>query len=256
MGCNEKEQHNDSLLRLNRYLAMCGLGSRRKADELIAAGRVIVNGKKVTELGVKIDPQKDKVEYMGKALSAIKKIEYLVYYKPCGVIVTRFDPEGRLTIYDALLKSGRDIGHLKYVGRLDYNSEGLLILTNDGEMVHALTHPRYQIKKVYNVRTTRYLKDEEIEQLKAGVMSRDQLLRASEVRAISSKNGQCWYEVVLFEGKNRQIRRMIDAVGHEVKQLKRVQFGSVKIGSLKPGQVRELTEREIGALKNAGYKNN
>ncbi len=241
-------------VRINRYLAQCGLGSRRKCDELVQSGRIYVNGEKVTELGTRVVPGVDNVEYLGKTLRPVKKLEYWAYCKPREVMVTRTDPEGRVTIYDALRRDGLDADLLKYVGRLDYLSEGLLLLTNDGDLIHALTHPRFRIKKVYLVRTGRALVQQEIERLIQGVESEGQLLHAAEVKSVDVKDDQNWYEITLFEGKNRQIRRMLEVLGHEVRRLKRVQFGTVRLGDLKGGQFRELTPREIGGLKNAGYK--
>ncbi|NLD98626.1 MAG: rRNA pseudouridine synthase, partial [Fibrobacter sp.] len=142
----------DGTVRLNRFLAQCGLGSRRKADELISGGNVFVNGKKIVELGMKINPAIDKVEYHGNVVKPFRALEYIAYYKPRNVVVTKNDPEKRETVYDALRKSGYEVDYLNYIGRLDFTSEGLLLLTNDGELIHALTHPRFHIKKVYMVK--------------------------------------------------------------------------------------------------------
>ena len=241
-------------LRINKYLAQCGLGSRRKCDELVMSGHIMVNGQKVTEIGVKVDPRADRVEYKGRQLRPIRKLEYYAYCKPREVMVTNNDPEGRLTIYEALRRDGLDAGLLKYVGRLDYLSEGLLLLTNDGGLIHALTHPRFAIKKVYRVRVGRPLDQGDSKKLLDGVESEGQLLRAVSVDAVDVKDDQFWYEIGLMEGKNRQIRRMLEGVGHEVRRLRRVAFGSVKLGDMRAGEYRELTAREIGGLKNAGFK--
>lgn len=254
MTKNDSGGKTQEPIRINRFLAQCGLGSRRKCDELIGSGRIFVNGAKVVELGLKVQPDVDQVEYMGKALRPIKKLQYWAYFKPREVMVTRQDPEGRTTIYDALKRDGLDADLLKYVGRLDYNSEGLLLLTNDGDMIHALTHPRFKIKKVYLVRTGREMSEKEIARLIKGVDSEGQVLHAAEVKPVQVKEGQFWYEISLFEGKNRQIRRMLDVVGHEVRRLRRIQFGTVRLGNMKTGSFRELTPREIGGLMNAGFK--
>ncbi|MFP4162936.1 MAG: pseudouridine synthase [Chitinispirillaceae bacterium] len=248
------EMNSQEPIRINRFLAQCGLGARRKCDELIRSGHILVNGKKVAELGMKIRPDSDKVEYKGKALRPIKKLQYWAYFKPREVMVTSNDPQGRTTVYDALKRDGLDADILKYVGRLDYNSEGLLLLTNDGGLIHALTHPRFQIKKVYLVRTGRAMGETEITQLIKGVESEEQILHAAKVKQIEVKPGQQWYEITLFEGKNRQIRRMLEAVGHDVRRLRRIQFATVRLGNMKTGTYRELTQREISGLKNAGYK--
>jgi 23S rRNA pseudouridine2605 synthase len=165
------------IVRLNRFLAQCGLGARRKCDELIESGHVFINGLKVTQLGTKVHPA-DKVEYRGKVIKPLLRLEYWAYYKPRGVMVTKTDPEGRPTLYQTLAKSGFDAAHLNYIGRLDYLTDGLLLLTNDGSLIHALTHPRYQIKKVYEVRINRLMHEEDREKLLAGIDSEGQLLRA------------------------------------------------------------------------------
>ncbi len=247
----------DGTVRLNRFLAQCGLGSRRKADELISGGNVFVNGKKIVELGMKINPAIDKVEYHGNVVKPFRALEYIAYYKPRNVVVTKNDPEKRETVYDALRKSGYEVDYLNYIGRLDFTSEGLLLLTNDGELIHALTHPRFHIKKVYMVKVDRQLETGEIQKLLDGVESEGQILHAGAVRAVSLPSPdrvQYWYEIDLYEGKNRQIRRMFEALGILVGRLRRIQFGSVKLGNMQPGEVRPLTEREIGSLKNTGYK--
>jgi len=245
---------DNNTIRINRYLAQCGLGARRKCDELVEGGHIYLNGQKVTELGVKVNPAVDKVEYKGKQIRPIRKLEYYAYCKPREVMVTNSDPEGRLTIYEALRRDGLDAGLLKYVGRLDYLSEGLLLLTNDGDLIHALTHPRFRIKKIYMVRTGRPLDKGDISKLLDGVESEGQLLHAASVDAVDVKPDQYWYEIALFEGKNRQIRRMLEGIGHEVRRLRRTAFGSVRLGGMTAGEYRELTPREISGLKNAGFK--
>jgi 23S rRNA pseudouridine2605 synthase len=246
----------DTSIRLNRFLAQCGLGARRKCDELIAAGHVLVNGAKVVQLGSKINPEKDIVEHAGKQLRPIKKLEYLAMNKPRCVMTTKEDPEGRRTVYDILNSPDIDRSHLNYIGRLDYLSDGLLLFTNDGDLVHALTHPRFHIKKVYRVKTARSLTNKEMDIFFSGIESDGQLLHAGAIRRIPADqaNESPWYEIDLFEGKNRQIRRMFDAVGCDIERLIRIQFGSVKLGDLKTGEVRNLSEREVDALRNSGYK--
>jgi 23S rRNA pseudouridine2605 synthase len=258
--CGEFVLENDDKtesVRLNRYLSSCGLGARRKCDDLILGGHVLINGIKVKELGTKVYPN-DVVEHFGKKLVPFKKLAYIAFHKPRGVMVTKTDPQKRMTIYDALREAGGDFDYLNYVGRLDFNSEGLLLLTNDGDLIHALTHPRYRIKKVYNVKVERKLEESEIKKLIDGVESEGQILHAASVVDISDEIDnriQHWYEIVLFEGKNRQIRRMLQSMDILISKLRRVQFGSVQLDELKVGEYRHLTEREIGALKSAGYKN-
>lgn len=244
-------------IRLNKFLSQCGVGSRRKADELIEGGKIYVNGNRVTELGSRVFPGKDKVEYWGKEVKAFHTMEYYAYYKPRNVVVTKIDPEKRDTIYDDLRKKGFDREYLNYVGRLDFGSEGLLLLTNDGELIHALTHPRFKVKKVYRVKVDRLLTEDEKKKMIDGIEADGQILHAGEVREISDftpERKQFWYEIDLYEGKNRQIRRMFDAFGIQVGRLRRIQFGSVKLGEMQVGELRNLTEKEILSLKNTGYK--
>lgn len=243
-------------VRLNRYLAQCGFQSRRKADELIRGGHVYVNGNRVTEMGISVTEGSDIVEIHGKIVRPVHVLEYYALNKPREVMVTSSDPEGRVTVYDVFRNAGVIADHLKYVGRLDYQSEGLLLFTNDGELIHAVTHPRYSIKKVYHVKVNRKLTDEEIELFRGGVESLGQLLRAGDVREISQPmddRKQFWYEIDLYEGRNRQVRRMMDTVGVQVGRLRRIRFGCVKLDDLPSGAVRKLTEKEIAGLGAAGY---
>ncbi|MDD5674316.1 MAG: pseudouridine synthase [Chitinivibrionales bacterium] len=244
-------------IRLNKYLASCGLGSRRACDKLIAAGRILVNGKSAAALGVTVNPDKDKIEYKGKTFKPVANLQYFAFHKPRGILVTADDPEKRPTIYDYLAAKKIECNHLKYVGRLDFDSEGLLLLTNDGAIIHALTHPRFHIKKVYEVQIDRLLKDEDKKKLmEEGIVSEGQVLRAAEIKpmfdAINQKR-EIWYAVTLFEGKKRQIRRMFTGVGYAVKRLRRVRFAAVQLENLKQGQMRRLTPREVAALKNCGF---
>jgi len=245
---------NDELIRLNRYCAACGLGSRRSCDDIIAAGRIFVNGKRITELGTKIHPRSDYVEYEGKPVVPKRPPTYIAYYKPRGVMVTASDPEGRPTVYDALKRTGYDPESLRYIGRLDFNSEGLLLMTNDGELVHALTHPRYHIKKVYEVCIGVRLSSSEMRLItEEGIESEGQVLKVGKITSMARTEDGFWYLVDLYEGKKRQIRRIFEGLTHTVMRLKRIQFASVKLGELELGAARELTEREVAALKSAGF---
>jgi pseudouridine synthase len=243
-------------IRLNRYLAQCGLGSRRSVERLISSGHIFLNGAKVTSLGTTLDPAADTVVYKGKTLNAVRRLEYFAYHKPAGVIVTKADPEGRETVFDAVAKdNGIDVRHCNYVGRLDVNSEGLLLITNDGSLIHGLTHPRFQIKKVYLVKVDRAIDPEHAGQMeKTGIESEGQTLHAGAVRRIAQgPDSGIWYEITLYEGKNRQIRRMLDVFGYTILRLVRIQFGSVKLVDLKPCAIRPLTTREIASLAATGY---
>lgn len=246
-------------IRINRYLAQCGLGSRRACERLVTGGRVYVNGQRVTDLAFTVDPPRDSVEYKGKELRPLRRLEYIAYHKPAGPVVTRSDPQGRATIYDDISSAtGRDMGHLRYVGRLDRDSEGLLLLTNDGDLVHALTHPRFHVKKIYHVRIDRPLDPRHVRTMvEDGVVSAGDRLHAARVVPLYRTAGASernWYEVHLFEGKNRQIRRMFEAFGYRIERLVRVRFASVKLAGLPPRAVRPLSEREVGALRNVGYR--
>ena len=204
---SSNDRKTKTSVRLNRYLAQCGIGSRRKCDELIASGHIFCNGERVTAMGLRINADSDRIEYHGKAVKVVQGLRYFALYKPREVMVTANDPQGRTTVYDLLVKAGYDSGNLRYVGRLDYQSEGLLLITSDGDLVHALTHPRYKIKKVYQVKAGRKLLTEDIQALLEGIVSNGQLLRAGAIRELSSPEPgrkQFWYEIDLFEGKNRQ----------------------------------------------------
>jgi 23S rRNA pseudouridine2605 synthase len=254
---NSEYSQSGEKIRLNRYLAQCGIDSRRKADELIRSGNVYVNDLKVAELGTMVVPGVDKVEYRGKEVHPLKTLEYYAMFKPRNVMVTRNDPEGRETVYDIFRKEGIEAGHLNYVGRLDFLSEGLLLFTNDGDLIHAVTHPRYSIKKVYQVKIDSELTQEHIDRLIEGIESEGQVLHAGAVRNVTlpmDDRKQFWYEVDLFEGKNRQIRRMFDVLGIKVGRLRRVRFSCVKIGDMQPGMIRKLTSSEIAGIKATGYK--
>jgi 23S rRNA pseudouridine2605 synthase len=249
----EQQQPPSEPMRLNRYLALCGLGARRKCDELISAGHIFVNGTKVAALGSKVLPG-DTVEYRGRTVKPLQRLEYIAYHKPVAVMVTRNDPEGRMTVYEKLRKTGFNADHLNYVGRLDYFSEGLLLLTNDGALIHALTHPRYHIKKTYRVQLERPLREADTRALVEGIESEGQMLHAGEVRPSSGGRDEYWHEIDLYEGKNRQLRRMLGALHYRIIRLVRTRFACVKIGDLAPGARRPLTLREIAALKAAGFR--
>jgi pseudouridine synthase len=245
-------------IRLNRYLAQAGLASRRECDTLIASGKIRVNGHRVETLGTKIDPARDRVEFAGAVVKEIQRLTYIAYHKSRGTIVTARDPQARETVYDALRKQGFEADHLRYVGRLDRNSEGLLLLTNDGELIHALTHPRFDIKKVYQVTINRPLSREDaVRMVEQGIESEGQVLRAGAIKTLPDVNaGEFRYEIDLYEGKNRQIRRMMESCNYEVIRLKRTQFANVTLRDLKRGAYRFLEEREIRGLKNKGFPAN
>lgn len=231
--------------RLNKYIASSGLCSRRKADELIEAGRVMVNGKKVTELGFLVQ-QKDKV-FVDKKLIHPVKHEYYKFYKPAGYITTADDEKGRKTIYDLLPDT---MQHLKPVGRLDKDSTGLLILTNDGDLINELTHPSIKVPKVYLVSIGGRIHQHELEQLANGVEIEKGKIAYADISVLEMDNNKTTMQITLYQGLNRQIRKMFEHVGYEVKTLKRIQHATISIQGLKRGDVKPLKPQQIKELKN------
>ena len=225
-------------VRLQKFLAEAGLGSRRHCETLIQQGKVSVNGQPVTVLGSKIDPGNDRVAVAGKSVRVERKV-YIALNKPVGVLCTSHDTHGRKRVHDLLPAS---LPRLFTVGRLDYDTDGLLFLTNDGIFGLRLTHPRYKMPKTYAVEVKGALTDAERARLLAGVRSEGEILRAEKV------TGTTKLLVVLREGKKRQIRRMLAVVGHPVTRLTRLAVGTIELGNLKQGQWRNLTDEEVHTL--------
>ncbi|HUI93155.1 MAG TPA: pseudouridine synthase [Chitinivibrionales bacterium] len=241
-------------MRLNKYLAGCGLGSRRSCDSLVGSGRIYVNGAKVKALGVKVTVGKDRVEYLGRILEPVRCLRYIAFHKPQTGIAAESDLEKRDGMFDALRQAGCDADALTIIERPDAATEGLVLLTNDGSLVHALTHPRYQIKQVFDVQLDRKLSPDEVEVMTGpGVESEHQILCAGMIIQAGSVNLP-WYRVELYNSKKRHLQRMFGAAGRAVLRSRRVQFASVKLGDLAPGAFRELTGREVAALRAAGFK--
>ena len=230
-------------VRLNKYIASSGLCSRRKADELIEQGAVSVNGKTITEFGYLVQP-KDKV-FVNKKLIHPVKHEYYRFYKPAGYITTCEDEKGRKTIYDLLPES---LAGLKPVGRLDKDSTGLLILTNDGDLINALTHPSVKVPKVYYVTVESVLTRAELEKLANGVEIEPNKIAYADIQVLNMDNKSTEMQITLYQGMNRQIRKMCEKLGVEVARLKRTAIGNVKLGMLAPGDYRELTAEELKKL--------
>ncbi len=233
-------------VRLNRWLAECGVCSRRDADALIRGGEVRVNGELCTDLSRRIDPAADEVEHRGKALRRSSQRVYLMLNKPSGYVVSRRDEFARHTIYDLLPDSA---ANLSYAGRLDKNSEGLLLLTNDGELINGLTHPSRKVEKVYRAQINRRLNRQELDALRAGVSIEGGVTQSAGVFVKSSTESGMTLKIVITEGRKRQIRQMIEAVGARVLSLKRLQFGTLALKDLPPGRWRPLTPAEIRGLK-------
>lgn len=231
-------------MRINKYIASSGFCSRRKADELIEAGRVRVNGEVVRLLGYEIRT-KDKVSIDNKSLRTMK-LEYYRFYKPTGYITTSSDEKGRKTIYDILPD---EMSHLNPVGRLDKDSSGLLILTNDGNLVYELTHPSIKVAKVYRVTVDAFLKVEDLEKLAGGIELEKGKTAYCDCEIIERKKDETLLEITLYQGMNRQIRRMIEYLGHNVVHLKRIRHATIDLTGLKKGQYKPLKPKQIKELK-------
>lgn len=233
--------------RLQKVIAQAGIASRRQAEQLITSGRVKVNGELVTTLGVKVDPARDSVEVDGEPIRFDSPV-YVMLHKPPGVVTTVSDPQGRMTVMDLVAPVSARIFP---VGRLDYNTRGLLLLTNDGRLAHRLTHPSYGVMKVYLARLKGAVTSAAIRRLEAGVLLEDGMTAPAEVSLVRKDAGTSWVRIGIREGRNRQVRRMADAVGFPVLELIRVRFGPLELGDLPEGSFRPLQEDEVRALKRA-----
>jgi 23S rRNA pseudouridine2605 synthase len=236
---------DEGLIRLQKLLALAGIASRRRSEELMLEGLVEVNGEVVTRLGTKVDPAADVIRVDGKRLPPISEKVYLVLNKPRGVVSTMSDPEGRPTLQQYV--AGRP-QRLFHVGRLDTDTSGLLILTNDGEFAHRLAHPSFEVDKAYVAEVKGQLFPRVRKELLAGVTLEDGPVSVTRVRIVESTPEKSIVELVIHEGRNRIVRRLLDHVGHPVTRLTRIQLGPVKLGRLKPGELRELTQAELGEL--------
>jgi pseudouridine synthase len=231
-------------VRLQKFLADAGVASRRAGEQLIAVGEVAVNGQTVREMGTKVDPKQDRVTVNGQAVKPKRKI-YLALNKPRGLVCSRKDEYARPTIYDLL---PNEWGHLHSVGRLDFNSEGLLFLTNDGEFSLHLTHPRFGVHKKYLATVDGRVEREMLQLFVRGIWYKGEKFRAVKAKALSATSTQSVVELDLAEGKYREVRRLFESQGRTVKRLQRIQIGKIKLGELKPGKWRTLTEAEIKSL--------
>lgn len=232
--------------RLQKVLARAGVASRRRAEELIRAGRVTVNGAVTTEPGTRVDPRRDEVRVDGRLLRGPEPLVYIALHKPAGVVSTARDPRGRRTVLDLV----PDLGVRLYpVGRLDYDSSGLILLTNDGDLALRLTHPRHGAEKVYRVRVEGHPDAAALDRLRRGVRLSDGVTAPAKVREVGRDAAGSTLEVVLREGRNRQLRRMCAAVGHPVHALVRVGEAGLALGDLPPGAWRRLTEAEVARLR-------
>ena len=236
----------DNKVRLQKHLSTCGIASRRKAEELIAAGKVKVNGH-IASLGDKVDPKRDKITVRGKTVVAVKEKVYIMLHKPRGFVTTMNDELDRKNVADLV----KDVGVKVFpVGRLDRNSEGLLIMTNDGELANILTHPSSHVNKTYRVTVGGEVDDEMIDKLSSGIDLDGRKTLPCDVFVIERNPDRTVLGFIIHEGRNRQIRRMCEAVGLDVLRLKRTEIAGVKLGMLPRGSWRDLNERELTRLMN------
>lgn len=238
--------------RLQKVIAQAGIASRRKAEELIVDGRVTVNGQVIRELGTKVTPNKDKVEVDGVPIDREEPVYYMLY-KPTGVISSVSDDKGRKVVTDFFDHEHR----LFPVGRLDYDTSGLLLLTNDGEFANQLMHPKYKIAKLYVAKVQGVPSRDKLRQLEKGIVLEDGKTAPAKVKFVSgnTKNGTSIIEISIHEGRNRQVRRMFEAIGHPVLKLKREMYGFLTLKGLKPGDARTLRPHEVKQLRELSEKN-
>ncbi|HET6421200.1 MAG TPA: pseudouridine synthase [Geobacteraceae bacterium] len=237
------------LERLQKILASAGVASRREAEQIIASGRVSVNGVIVSEMGFKADPESDVITFDGKRVSPGTPKIYIMLYKPAGYVTTMKDPQGRQIVTDLL----KDVKARVFpVGRLDYNTEGLLLLTNDGAWANALAHPRHEVEKEYRVRVRGKVSPAQIRQIAEGVVLEDGKTAPAVVKIIKESDNNTWLSVSIHEGRYRQVRRMCEAVNLQVVRLKRHRYGFLDLGKLKSGEYRILTESEVARLRKSG----
>jgi len=234
-------------LRLQKYLALCGVGSRRKCESYIENGEVAVNGKIITEMGYKIDLQQDHITFRGEPLSDLEKKVYLMLNKPKETVTTVKDQFNRKSVLDLIPVQER----IYPVGRLDYHTTGLLLLTNDGELAQRLMHPSHSIEKIYHALVQGEVSQETLQKLRNGVVIDGLRTRQAKIRVLKTYPGKnrTLLQIGIKEGRNRQVRKMLEAVEHHVVYLKRVSVGSLELGTLNPGEYRHLKEEEVEKLK-------
>jgi 23S rRNA pseudouridine2605 synthase len=239
------------MIRLQKILSQAGVASRRAAETLISQGRVEVNGHVVAALGSKADPATDVIKVDGRRLKFDSHRRYLLMYKPRGVVSTRLDPQRRTTVVDIVSRAGIK-GYFYPVGRLDYDSEGLIILTNDGDFAERVAHPRYEVDRTYEALVEGIPDARDLERLRRGVVIAGGRTEPADVRAIhttETKRGpQTTLVVRLHEGRNRQVRHMCDVIAHPIVKLKRIRIGTIGVGDLRPGDFRDLSAAEVRKL--------
>ena len=232
-------------VRLQKVIAAAGLASRREAEEMIVDGRIEVNGRLTTELGTRVNPEVDVIRLDGARIPPQRHHVYLALNKPKGVVSTMEDPQGRQTLLDYL---PRKTGRLFHVGRLDAETEGLIVVTNDGDFAQRLSHPSFEIDKVYMVEVEGSIDNSALKKLTKGVSLEDGFIKPDKVKLVSRAGNKTLLEVTLHSGRNRVVRRMMEAVGFPVQRLARTRIGPIRLGNLPSGQTRPLTLEEIGSL--------
>ena len=234
------------LVRLQKIIAQAGVSSRRKAEELILSGSVTLNGRVIRQLGSKADPKKDHIKVKGRLIHIQQPLTYLILNKPKGVVTTLIDPQGRPTVRDFI----RGVKTRVYpAGRLDYDSEGLLFLTNDGQLAQAIIHPRHEVPRTYLVKVKGVVSEQNLKKLRAGLSLPSTKFSRCLLEKIRKTPNHSWLEMTLYEGQKHQIRRMMDKINHPVLKLKRTRLATLELGNLLPGKYRHLTPLEIQSLR-------
>lgn len=244
-------------VRLQKVLAAAGIASRRAAEVMISKGRVEVNGKLVLEQGLRVDPERDVIRVDGSRIPPPRRHLYLVLNKPRGYVSTMDDPEGRLNLTDLLAASNQRVAQrerLFHVGRLDTDTEGLLLLTNDGDFAQKLSHPSFEVPKIYLAEVEGLISPQTLNRLRKGIRLDDGWVNPSTVKIVSTAAERTMVRIILSEGRNRIVRRTMEAVGHPVRRLSRTAIGPVRLGTLPVGQTRDLTSDELGALLDLAEK--
>jgi 23S rRNA pseudouridine2605 synthase len=234
--------------RLQKILSHAGIASRRAAEKLIAEGRVTVNGKPVLEMGSKADPARDDIRVDGRRVKGPERLRYILLYKPSGYVTTRSDPQRRRTVMD-LIAGVRE--YLYPVGRLDFDTEGLLLLTNDGDLAAVLTHPRHEVERTYEAHVAGIPDDDAIDRLRRGIPLDGRRTQPADVALLNHRphDREGILRITIREGRNRQVRRMLEAVGHPVRRLRRTRIGPLSDRHLRPGEWRDLSGKEVAALQ-------
>jgi len=245
-GIQKEQEKKQMLERIQKIMAQGGIASRREAERLILDGRVTLNGKVVVELGTKADTDNDYIKVNGKLITRPEPKTYVILFKPRGYVTTSKDPEGRPTVMELLEKVKVRVFP---VGRLDYDTEGLILCTNDGDLAHRLQHPSHEIPKTYLVKVDGVPTQEGVLKLRNGVKLRDGMTAPARVKIIKKAEANSWLEIIIHEGRNRQIKRMFEAIGHTVIKLKREGLAFLTLGELKPGEFRHLNAEEVKNLK-------